>query len=71
MAQAIFSLIPFLIIKRKARCGAGPMAEWLGSHAPLQWPGVLPVWVLGTDMAPLTGPCWGGVPHATVGMTHN
>ena len=29
------------------------MAEWLSSCAPLPWPRVLPVWMLGTDMAPL------------------
>lgn len=33
-----------------------PMAEWLGSHAPLQLPGVWPVCILGPDMAPLLRP---------------
>lgn len=28
--------------------GAGPMAEWLSSCAPLHPPGILPVWILGT-----------------------
>ena len=26
------------------------MAQWLSSHAPLQWPRVLPVQILGADM---------------------
>ena len=33
--------------------GAGPMAEWLSSHALPQWPRVLQVWILGVDPAPL------------------
>ena len=37
--------------------GAGPVAEWLSSRAPLQWPGVSPVQILGVDMAPLIRPC--------------
>ena len=36
--------------------GAGPVAEWLSSHTPLQWPRVLLVWILGTDMPPLVRP---------------
>ena len=31
------------------------MAEWLSLHAPLQRPRVLPVWILGADMARLIG----------------
>ena len=30
---------------------AGPMAEWLSLRAPLQWPRVLPVWILDADTA--------------------
>ena len=33
---------------------AGPVAEWLSSHAPLQRPRVQ---ILGADMAPLVRPC--------------
>ena len=47
------------------------MAEWLSSHTLLQWPRVSPVQILGTDMAPLIKPCWGGIPHATARRTHN
>ena len=35
---------------------AGPIAEWLSSCAPLQWPRVTLVWILGADMAPLVRP---------------
>ena len=51
--------------------GAGPVAEWLSSRAPLPWPGVSPVQVLGADMAPLIQPCWGSIPRATARRTHN
>ena len=37
--------------------GASSVAEWLSSHAPLQQPRVLPVKILGADMAPLIRPC--------------
>ena len=37
--------------------GADPMAEWLSSHALLQWPRVSLVQILGVDMAPLIKPC--------------
>ena len=40
----------------KTWLGAGPVAEWLSSHAPLWWPGVLLVWILGPDMTPLIRP---------------
>ena len=33
--------------------GANSVAEWLSSHALLQWPGVSLVRILGVDMAPL------------------
>ena len=33
--------------------GAGPVAGWLSSRAPLRQTRVSPVWILGTDMAPL------------------
>ena len=51
--------------------GAGPMAEWLSSHTPLQQPRVSQVQILGVDMAPLIKPCLGGVPHATTRRTQN
>ena len=51
--------------------GAGPVAEWLSSCALLWQPRVLLVRILGADMAPLIGPCWGGVPHATTRRSHN
>ena len=35
---------------------AGPMAEWLSLPALLWQPRVLPVWILGADVAPLIGP---------------
>ena len=36
---------------------ASPVAKWLSLRALLQWPGVLPVWILGVDMALLIRPC--------------
>ena len=42
---------------KKYLLGAGPVAEWLSSHAPLWWPRVSPVQILGADMAPLIRPC--------------
>ena len=57
--------------KNKRNAGAGPMAEWLSSHAPLWQPRVLPVQILGVDMAPLIRPRRGGVPPATTRRTHN
>ena len=37
--------------------GAGPVAAWLSSRAPLWQPRVSLVWILGSDMAPLIRPC--------------
>ena len=37
--------------------GVGPMAEWLSLRAPLWWPGISLVRILGVDMAPLIKPC--------------
>lgn len=37
--------------------GAGPVAEWLHSCAPLRWARISPVQILGGDMAPLSKPC--------------
>ena len=51
--------------------GAGPMAEWLSSCAPLQQPRVSRVQIPGADMALLIRPCWGGIPHATTRRAHN
>ena len=58
-------------IKKANLTRAGPVAVWLSLHAPLWRPRVSPVQILGTDMAPLIKPCWGGVPHATTRRTHN
>ena len=41
---------------KKRSIGAGPVAEWLRSHALLCQPRVLPVRILGVDMAPLVRP---------------
>ena len=41
----------------KRKIGASPVAEWLSSHAPVRWPRVLLVQILGADMAPLIRPC--------------
>ena len=41
---------------QKSKWGAGPVVEWLNSHSPLQLPRVLPVQILGADMAPLVRP---------------
>ena len=40
--------------------GANPVAKWLSLRALLRWPRVLPVRILGEDMAKLIKPCWGG-----------
>ena len=62
----------FLFFKNKLRNqGAGPVAEWLSSRAPFQQPRVLLVQILGTNMAPLIRPHYGGIPHATTRRTHN
>ena len=53
------------------KTGAGPVAEWLSSCAPLLRPRVSLVWILGTDMAPLIRPRWGSIPCATTRWTHN
>ena len=42
---------------KKLTYGAGPVAEWLSLHDPLQPPRVSSVQILDTDMAPLTRPC--------------
>ena len=39
------------------RRGKGPMAEWLSLLAPLLWPRVSPLQILGADMAPPIRPC--------------
>ena len=50
-------LFLFFLKKKKERKkdGAGPVAEWLSSRAPLRWPGV----IMSADLAPLIRPCWG------------
>ena len=47
------------------------MAKWLGSHALLQQPRFLLVWILGVDMALLLGASWDGVLHGADGGTHS
>ena len=49
---------------QKMPTGAVLMAKWLSFCAPLQWPRVLWVQILGTDLAPLIKPWWGSVPIA-------
>ena len=41
---------------KEIMAGAGPVAEWLSSCAPLRWPRVLPVWIQSMDLAPLIKP---------------
>ena len=50
---------------------ASPKSERLSWRASLWRPSVSPVLILGTDMALLIGPCWGGAPYATTRRTHN
>ena len=61
---SLFTHIPISQVKKKDYSGAG-MAEWLSSQAPLQWPRVSLVGILGVDVAPLIRPCWGSIPHST------
>ena len=61
---------PFYVVGQRF-CGASPVAKWLSSRTPLRRPRVSPVRILGTDMAPLIRPCWGGVPHSTTSRTYN
>ena len=63
--------LPRFFSLRIMKLGSGPVAECLSLRAPLQPPRVLPVRILGADMALLIKPCWGGVPHATTRRTHN
>ena len=51
--------------------GASPIVQWLGSHALLWRRRVLPVWILGEDLAPLIKPCRGGVPHSRTTRIYN
>lgn len=51
--------------------GAGPVAKWLSSRAPLRQPRVSLVWIPGADMVPLIRQRWGGVPCTTTRRTHN
>ena len=47
---------PLQMPVRSPGCRAGPVAKWMSLCAPLQRPRVLPVRILGTDMAPLIRP---------------
>ena len=47
------------------------MAEWLSLCALTQRPMVLPVQILGTDLAPFIRPCRAGVPHNTNRRIYN
>ena len=60
-----------IIFIEKCQLGASPVAKWLSSRAPLQWPRVSPVRILGADTAPLIRPRWGSIPHATTRRIHN
>lgn len=46
-----------MILWVKNFSGAGPVAKWLSSHAPLLQPRVSQVQTLGKDLAPLIRPC--------------
>ena len=48
-----------------------PVPEWLSSRALLWQPRVSPVRILGTDMASLIRPGWGGVTLSTTRGTYN
>ena len=54
--------LAFDTIKTKTM-GASPMAEGLSLCAPIWRPRVLPVQILGADLASLSKPCRGSVPH--------
>ena len=61
-----------LQIQISGQCvGAGPMAHWLSSCAPLWRPRVSPVSVLGADLAPLIRPRWGSISHSKTRRTYN
>ena len=51
--------------------GAGPVAQWLSSHAPLQWPGVCQFESWMWTYAPLIKPCGGSIPHIRTRRTYN
>ena len=44
-------------VSKTLRHGAGPVAEWLGSCTLRRRPRVLPVRILGADLALLIKPC--------------
>ena len=44
---------------------AGPVAEWLSAHIPLQWPGVHWFGFRAWTYALFIKPCCGGIPHRT------
>ena len=48
-----------------------PVAQWLDSCTLLWRPRVLPVRILGMDVAPLIRPCWSGIPHSRARRTYN
>ena len=50
--------------------GAGPMAKWLSSHAPLQWPRVHGFGSWAQTYTPFIKPCCGGIPHTRTRMTY-
>ena len=56
--------LQILLVIKITNTGAGPVAKWLSSHAPLRQPRVSLVWFLGLDLAPLIKPCWGGIIHS-------
>ena len=51
------SLFPSEILIIKSPSGAGPVAVWLGSRAPLRRPRVLLVQIPGAEVALLIQPC--------------
>ena len=48
-----------------------PHGQVFKSSHSASWPRVLPVPILGMDLAPLFKPSWGGIPHSTSRRTYN
>ena len=71
LPELLFNIFIAIPQQKNMVPGAGPMAEWWSPNAPLWWPRVSLVRILGADMAPLVRPRWGGVAHATARRTHN
>ena len=55
--RGVFSKMASQSKIKKRMKGAGPVARWLSSRAPLRQPKVLPFQILGVVLAPLIRPC--------------